>query len=76
MDMYKTKTFRCIGKPKKEDETMTPLQKRKLKRLKRKFQKFWKEWGITWEEFEMLLGAMSTIMFPFLLRIFLAFFGI
>ena len=52
---------------------MIPLQKR---RLKKKFQRFWKEWGITWEEFEMLLGAMSTIMFPFLLRIFLAFFFI
>lgn len=52
---------------------MIPLQKR---RLKKKFQRFWKEWGITWEEFEMLLGAMSIIMFPFLLRIFLAFFGI
>jgi hypothetical protein len=48
----------------------------KTKNIKRALRKFWKEWGITWEEFEMLLGAMSTIMFPFLLRIFLAFFGI
>lgn len=52
---------------------MTTLQKR---RLKKKLRRFWKEWGMTLEEFEMLLGAMSTIMFPFLLRIFLAFFGI
>lgn len=52
---------------------MTPLRKR---RLKRKLQRFWKEWGITWEEFEVLLGAISIIMSPFLLRIFFAFFGI
>lgn len=52
---------------------MTPLQKR---RLKKKFQRFWKKWGITWEEFEVLLGAISIIMSPLLLRIFLAFFGI
>lgn len=52
---------------------MTTLQKR---RLKKKLRRFWKEWGMTLEEFEMLLGAMSTIMFPFLLRILLAFFGI
>lgn len=54
-------------------KTMTTLQKR---RLKKKLRRFWKEWGMTLEEFEMLLGAMSTIMFPFLLRIILAFFGI
>ena len=52
---------------------MTPLRKR---RLKRKLRKFWEEWGITWEEFEVLLGAISIIMLPFLLRIFFAFFGI
>jgi hypothetical protein len=54
-------------------KTMTGLQKR---RLKRKFRRFWKEWGITWEEFEMFLGAVGCIMFPLLLRIALAFFGI
>lgn len=48
-----------------------------LKRgLKRKFQRFWKEWGITREELGMFLGAVSIIVLPFLLRIFLAFFGI
>ena len=52
---------------------MTTLQKR---RLKKKLRRFWKEWGITWEEFEVLLGAISIIMSPFILRIFLAFFGI
>lgn len=52
---------------------MTGLQKR---RLKRKFRRFWKEWGITWEEFEMFLGAVGCIIFPLLLRIALAFFGI
>lgn len=52
---------------------MKALQKR---RLKRKLRRFWKEWGITLEEFEMFLGACGVIMFPFLLRIFLAFFGI
>lgn len=52
---------------------MTPLQKR---RLKRKLWRFWQEWGITLEEFEMFLGACGAIMFPLLLRIFLAFFGI
>lgn len=56
-----------------EQRTMTGLQKR---RLKRKFRRFWKEWGITWEEFEMFLGAVGCIMFPLLLRIALAFFGI
>lgn len=52
---------------------MTTLQKR---RLKKKLRRFWKEWGMTLEEFEMFLGACIVIMFPFLLRIFLAFFGI
>lgn len=52
---------------------MTTLQKR---RLKKKLRRFWKEWGITWEEFEMFLGACMIVMFPLLLRIFLAFFGI
>lgn len=52
---------------------MTPLQKR---RLKRKLRRFWKKWGITWEEFKILIGAILVIMFPFLLRTFLAFFGI
>ena len=58
---------------KRRASTVTPLRKR---RLKRKFKRFWKEWGITWEEFEVLLGAISIIMSPFLLRIFFAFFGI
>ena len=70
--LTKTAPYNTI-ESKKEASTMTPLQKR---RLKRKFQRFWKEWGITWEEFEVLLGAISIIMSPFLLRIFFAFFGI
>ena len=52
---------------------MTPLQKR---RLKRKLRRFWKEWGMTLEEFKMFIGACGIFMFPLLLRIFLAFFGI
>lgn len=48
----------------------------RTKNIKRALRKFWKEWGITWEEFEVLLGAISIIMSPFILRIFLAFFGI
>lgn len=48
----------------------------RTKNIKRALRKFWKEWGITWEEFEMFLGACGAFMFPFLLRIFLAFFGI
>lgn len=57
---------------------MTTLQKRRLqkRRLKKKLRRFWKEWGMTLEEFEMFLGACGAFMFPFLLRIFLAFFGI
>lgn len=48
----------------------------RTKNIKRALRKFWKEWGITWEEFEMFFGACMIIMFPLLLRIFLAFFGI
>ena len=72
---YERSTYDTIEIESKKEggSTMTPLRKR---RLKRKFQRFWKEWGITWEEFEVLLGAISIIMLPFLLRIFFAFFGI
>lgn len=42
--------------------------------MKRKFKRFWKEWGISWEEFEMFLGACSAILFPIALEIILSMF--
>lgn len=45
---------------------MTQLKKR---RLKRKFRKFWKEWGMTREEFEMLLCAVCIVFSPLIVRI-------
>ena len=50
--------------------------RRKVRTFKRVLKTFWKEWGMTLEEFEMFLGACGVFMFPLLLRIFLAFFGI
>lgn len=47
----------------------TPLGK---KMLKRKLKKFWKEWGITWEQFEIFLGACFIIVIPILLEIILS----
>ena len=42
-----------------------------------KFMRFWDEWGISWEEFEMLLGAISVlIIFPVGLRLIFALFGV
>lgn len=40
--------------------------------MRRKFKRFWKEWGISWEEFEMFIGACSVIMIPILLEIILS----
>ena len=37
----------------------------------KKLKKFWKEWGISKEEFEMLIGAIGMILIPCLLSIFL-----
>lgn len=42
--------------------------------MKRKFKRFWKEWGISWEEFEMFIGACSMIMIPIVLEIILSMF--
>ena len=61
---------------------MTPYNYRKLHRkvrrnvrtFKRVFKTFWKEWGMTKEESEMFLGALSVIMFPIELEIILTLF--
>lgn len=42
--------------------------------MKTKLKTFWEEWGINKEEFEMLLGALSVIMFPIELEIILTLF--
>lgn len=47
----------------------------RTKNIKRALRKFWKELGMTKEEFEMFLGALSIIMFPIVLEIILALFG-
>lgn len=43
--------------------------KRKIRKTKRMFRKFWKEWGMTREEFEMLLCAVCIVFSPFIVRI-------
>lgn len=39
------------------------------KYAKIRFKRFWREWGISLEEFEMLLGAASVVILPFALYI-------
>lgn len=38
------------------------LRRRKMFLLKKLFKEFWKEWGISKEELEMLLGAISVLI--------------
>lgn len=37
--------------------------------MKKKLKRFWREWGITKEEFEMLIVAIGVVFSPFILRI-------
>lgn len=46
----------------------------RTRNIKRVLKRFWKEWGITKEEFQMFLGALSVIMFPIELEIILTLF--
>ena len=43
--------------------------RRKIRTLKIVFKTFWKEWGMTWEEFEMLLCAVCVVFSPCIVRI-------
>lgn len=38
------------------------LRRRKMFLLKKHFKEFWNEWGISKEELEMLLGAISVLI--------------
>ena len=38
-------------------------------------KQFWKQWGITLEEIGMLIGAISVVILPLLLRIAFAIIG-
>lgn len=38
------------------------LRRRKMFLLKKLFKEFWNEWGISKEELEMLLGAISVLI--------------
>lgn len=69
-----TKNNYCVCSERRREIKMK--RKGRIRKTKRMFCKFWREWGITLQEFEMLLSACGIFMFPFLLRIFLAFFGI
>ena len=66
----------CLTKREVIKVRKSRLRRKKVKMIKRIFKEFWKEWGISWEEFEMLIGAAGVLLFPFFLRIVLAFFGI
>lgn len=66
----------CLTKSQVMRIRKSRLRRKKVKMIKRILKEFWKEWGISWEEFEMLIGAAGVLLLPFLLRIVLAFFGI
>lgn len=52
------------------------LRKKKMYLLKCLGKDIWNEWGFTKKEFEMFIGAVGCILFPLIIRIVLAFFGI
>lgn len=66
----------CLTKSQVMRIRKSRLRRKKVKMIKRILKEFWKEWGISWNEFEMLLGGACCILFPIMLIIILAFFGI
>lgn len=66
----------CVTKREDMRIRKSRLRRKKVKMIKRILKEFWKELGISREEFEMFIGAAGVLLFPFLLRIVLAFFGI
>lgn len=52
------------------------LRKKKMYLLKCLGKEIWNEWGFTKEEFVMFIGAAGCVLFPLMIRVILALFGI